>query len=134
MTATAIDHVSIVTGDLDKTAAFYAAVLDLERCDGPPPLRPDMVQWLHDASGRPIVHLVVAEMVADIIRPAVPGPHTGAIHHVAFDCADYAGKLACLESLGVAFQTRELPSISLRQVFIADPDCGVLLELNFRGG
>lgn len=132
MTATALDHVNIVASDLDRSAAFYAAVLELDRRDGPPPLRADKVQWLHDASGRAIIHLVVAEMVADIIRPAVPGPHTGAIHHVAFDCADHAGTVARLESLGVAYETREVSSIALRQVFIADPG-GVLLELNFRG-
>ncbi|MES2494016.1 MAG: VOC family protein [Pseudomonadota bacterium] len=129
--AAMLDHVNVVTHDLDGTAAFYASVLELDRRDGPSPLRPDKVQWLHDASGRAVIHLVLPEVVADIVRPALPGDRTGAIHHVAFDCTGYPAMIARLEALGLGWETNDLPSIGLRQLFVGAPD-GVLLELNFR--
>ena len=132
MTATTLDHVNIATHDLPASAAFYSAVLDL-RCDsGPPGMSADNVQWLYDANDRPIVHLNSPEVMAGTIRQAEPGQHTGAIHHVAFNCVGHAGALARLDAMRIDYEQREVASIGLRQVFLTDP-CGVLLEMNFYG-
>jgi catechol 2,3-dioxygenase-like lactoylglutathione lyase family enzyme len=48
MTVRALDHVNIITSDLDGTCAFYAELLMLERRDGPPPLSPHNAQWMFD--------------------------------------------------------------------------------------
>ena len=53
----AIDHVNIITADLEATAGFFAEVLGLERRNGPPPLTPGNAQWMFDASGRAVVHI-----------------------------------------------------------------------------
>ena len=48
MRVEALDHINIITEDLDGTARFYADLLELERRDGPPPLTPETAQWMHD--------------------------------------------------------------------------------------
>lgn len=133
MAATTLDHVNIVAQDLDASARFYADLLGLERRNGPMGLAPDKVQWLHDHTGRPVIHLVVPEVGDALVRPArAAAQGTGAIHHVAFECGDYDGMVAFLEARGAVYETRDYPAFGLRQVFTADPG-NVLLELNFRG-
>ena len=38
MRVAALDHVNIITADLEGTVRFYAELLELEPRDGPPPL------------------------------------------------------------------------------------------------
>ena len=132
MTATTLDHVNIATYDLPASAAFYAAVLDLRLDSGPPGMSGDDVRWLYDANDRPIVHLTAPEVLGGTIRRAEPGAHTGAIHHIAFNCVGHAAALARLDALQLPYEQRDITSIGLRQVFLTDP-CGVLLEMNFYG-
>lgn len=58
-------------------------------------------------------------------------PDTGALHHVAFRCDGYDAMLARLARLGLAYRTRDIAPIGLRQLFVHEPN-GVLLELNYR--
>lgn len=133
MAATTLDHVNIVAQDLDASARFYVDLLGLERRNGPMGLSPEKVQWLYDHNGRPIIHLVVAEVGDALVRPAAAmAGGTGAIHHVAFECHDYDDMVAHLDARSASYETRDYPSIGLRQVFTTDPG-HVLLELNFRG-
>ena len=133
MAATTLDHVNIVAQDLDASARFYVTLLGLERRNGPMGLSPDKVQWMYDHNGRPVIHLVVAEVGDALVRPAMPSlTGTGAIHHVAFECHDYDAMVAGLDARGASYETRDHPSIGLRQVFTTDPG-NVMLELNFRG-
>ena len=131
MHVNALDHVNIVTDDLDGTAAFYAALLDLDRRNAPPPLTPDNAQWMYDAAGRAILHINSRNAPSAFTRPIVAGP-TGAIHHVALNCTGYTESLARIEARGLAFACNEVTAIGLRQIFISDPN-EVLLELNFFG-
>lgn len=131
MQVNALDHVNIICADLDASAAFYAALLGLERRDGPPPARPGQVQWMHDREGRPILHLNSADCPRAYDRAAVPGAETGAIHHVALNCSGSEVVLARLTGMGRDFQQNRIDAIGLTQVFTLDPN-GVLLELNFR--
>ena len=57
MAVEALDHVNIMTHRLDETANFYAEVLGLERRDSPSGNRSDLSQWMHDETGRAIIHL-----------------------------------------------------------------------------
>lgn len=133
MQVNALDHVNIICADLDASAAFYAALLGLERRDGPPPSRPDQIQWMHDGQGRPILHLNSVDCPRAYDRAAVSGGETGAIHHVALNCRESAVVLARLDDMGRDYQSNRIDSIGLTQVFTLDPD-GVLLELNFWDG
>ena len=132
MQVNALDHVNIITDRLDETADFYARLLDLERRDGPPPLPPRHVQWMHDASGRAILHLNSVDCPRAFDRPVEPGALTGAIHHVALNCSGFDEVTRRLEVQGAEFRLNLIESIGLRQIFTPDPN-NVLLELNFWG-
>lgn len=130
MKVTALDHVNIITADLDGTARFYADMLGLTRRDAPPPLTPDNAQWMHDDGGRAILHINSIDCPRSFARDVQPGP-TGSIHHVALNCAGYDMMIDRLDRRDADYQVNLVPAIGLRQIFTMDPN-GVLLELNFR--
>ena len=132
MQVNALDHVNIITDRLDETADFYVRLLDLERRDGPPPLLAHQVQWMHDASGRAILHLNSVDCPRAFDRPVEPGALTGAIHHVALNCSGFDEVTRRLDAAGAEFRVNLIESIGLRQIFTPDPN-NVLLELNFWG-
>lgn len=129
MKVNALDHVNIITDDLDGTARFYAELLGLERRDGPPPLLPEMVQWMYDEAGRAIIHINSEECPRAYDRETNRGP-TGSLHHVALNCSGFDEMIALLKRRGADYQCTEIASIGLKQVFTMDPN-EVLLELNF---
>jgi catechol 2,3-dioxygenase-like lactoylglutathione lyase family enzyme len=131
MRVNALDHVNIITADLDGTARFYSELLGLKRRNAPPPLTPANAQWMHDDAGRAIIHINHIDCPRLFDRAIQPGP-TGALHHVALNCTGFAEILARLKSRGLSNQLNEVPAIGLRQLFTLDPN-GVLLELNFFG-
>jgi catechol 2,3-dioxygenase-like lactoylglutathione lyase family enzyme len=132
MRVNALDHVNIITADLDGTARFYAELFGLERRDPPPPLTSDNAQWMYDAAGRAIVHVNSLECPRYYERDVTPGP-TGALHHVALNCNGYEDIIARLNNRGLDYRVNVVEAISLRQVFTLDPN-NVLLELNFFAG
>lgn len=131
MKVNALDHVNIITADLDATARFYADLLGLERRDGPPPLTPQNCQWMHDEAGRPIVHINSEDCPRFFDRETKSGP-TGAVHHIALNCSGHAEMVARLDARGMEYRVNHVAAIGLRQIFTMDPN-GVLLELNFFG-
>ena len=131
MRVNALDHVNVITGDLDGTARFYAQLFGLERRDAPPPLTPRNAQWMYDAAGRAIIHINSRDCPRTYEREVEPGP-TGALHHVALNCSGYQEFMARLASRQLEYQLNTVTAIGLRQVFTLDPN-GVLLELNFFG-
>jgi catechol 2,3-dioxygenase-like lactoylglutathione lyase family enzyme len=131
MKVNALDHVNIITADLDGTARFYAELFELDRRDGPSPLTPSTAQWMFDDAGKAIIHINSLDCPRAYERDVMPGP-TGSIHHVALNCSGYDDVVARLEAREMAYQVNLIASVGLRQVFSMDPN-GVLLELNFWG-
>ncbi|MFC3101585.1 VOC family protein [Altererythrobacter lauratis] len=132
MKVEALDHVNIITDDLDGTARFYAELLGLERRDAPPPLTPETAQWMYDDAGRAIIHINSLDCVRAYDRAVTPGDLTGALHHVALRLTGYEETLERLKAREADFQENFVAAIGLRQIFTADPN-NVLLELNFFG-
>ncbi|MEI9852334.1 MAG: VOC family protein [Sphingomonas sp.] len=128
----AIDHVNIITSDLEATSAFFADVLGLERRDGPPPLTPANAQWMFDAGGRAVVHINTREAPSAYDRDTTAGPATGALHHVALRCSGHDAMVARLDARGIDHRRNLVAAIGLRQIFVSEPN-GVLLELNYFG-
>ena len=126
-----LDHVNIITADLDGTAQFYAELFGLERRDAPPPLTPQNAQWMFDEADRAIFHINSEDCPRTYQRAVAPGP-TGSIHHVALRCSGHDEMLARLDARGMKRALNHIPAIGLRQIFTEDPN-GVLLELNFFG-
>src|SRR5262249_9716637 len=77
--------------------------------------------WLY-AGEKPILHLVSETGRND--------HGSGAIDHVAINCADIRATIDQLKEDGHPFEVRKVPARPLQQVFIHDPD-GVMIELNF---
>ena len=125
-----LDHVNIITDQLAETAQFYEELLDLEKRNGPPPSTPDNVLWMYDHSDQAILHLNSIEEPRAYDRKVEPGSETGAIHHVALLCGDFDEIKSRLDQRGADYTIRDIPSVSLKQIFTTDPN-NVLLELNF---
>jgi catechol 2,3-dioxygenase-like lactoylglutathione lyase family enzyme len=131
MRVNALDHVNVITADLERTARFYAQLFGLTRRDAPPPLTPRNAQWMYDDAGRAIIHINSLDCPRTYERKVEPGP-TGALHHVALNCSGYDEFMARLRSWHLEYQLNTVKAIGLRQVFTLDPN-GILLELNFFG-
>lgn len=69
MKVNALDHVNIITDDLQGTARFFVDVFGLDVRDAPAPLLPELAQWLYDDSGRAIFHINATEMQQAFNRP-----------------------------------------------------------------
>lgn len=132
MQVNGLDHVNIVTRDLDATVAFYEQILGLKRGESPGAALGFKGAWMFDASGKAIVHLVWKDPSRDFAADHEPGTVTGAIHHVALACRGYDSTIERLETRGIGYRTNELASINLRQIFVRDPN-NINLELNFPG-
>lgn len=131
MKVNALDHVNIITADLDGTSRFYAELFNLDRRDAPPPLTPQNAQWIFDDAGRAIFHINSEDCPRTYDREIGSGT-TGAIHHIALNCSGYDEMLSRLSARGMDHQLNTVTAIGLRQIFTQDPN-GVLLELNFFG-
>ena len=131
MRVEALDHVNVITADVEGTARFYAELLDLEPRDGPPPLTHANARWMYDKAGRAIVHINGLDCPRAYDREVRPGP-TGALHHVALRCFGYQELRTRLAARAISHQLNDVTAIGLRQIFVLDPN-QVLLELNFFG-
>lgn len=132
MQVNGLDHINIVTHDLDGTARYYKDVIGLDPRDPPGGGTPRMGWWIYDANNRPIIHLVSSAAEMPFAGRARPGDATGAIDHVALNCSGYDAMASRMESHGAEFRRNEVKDAGLRQLFTIDPN-GVLLELNFFG-
>jgi catechol 2,3-dioxygenase-like lactoylglutathione lyase family enzyme len=128
----ALDHVNIITADLEVRVRFYTELFDLEPRDGPPPLTHANARWMYDAAGRAIVHINTLDCPRAYDRDVRAGA-TGALHHVALRCSGYEEVRARLKRRGIGYQLHDIAAVGLRQIFVLDPN-QVLLELNFFGG
>lgn len=133
MRVNALDHINIQTLDLKATIAFYTDVLDLDARDPPPPLDPELVQWMHDAGGHAIFHLTTPGSILGDGGTRKLSRDTGPVHHVALSCCGHDAMVERLKSLGLDHRLNHVTAIDLKQVFVRDPN-GVLLELNYFAG
>lgn len=123
-----LEHLLVLTGDLETTKEFWCDVLGLEAGE-----RPDLPfpgYWLY-ADGVPCVHL--AERAAYETHAATLDlpPAAGPVDHVAFAADGYGTLAARLTAAGVEAVQNEIPGAGIRQLFVTDPN-GVRVELNVR--
>lgn len=114
----ALDHVTIRSTDLERTAVFYEALLGLPR--GPRPAFGVPGHW-HYGAGHPVLHVLAVQE---------PSP-VAMFDHMAFQARGRAAFEQRLRGAGVAFQQQPLPDGAGLQLFLRDPD-GLRLELVFR--
>ena len=132
MSLTSIQHLLVLTDDIDGTRDFYRDALGLE--EGPrPPSLPFPGYWLY-AQGVPCVHVADREIynahASTLGLAASEATHgSGVVDHVAFNAGDYDEITARLERHGVDAVKNTVPEIDMRQLFIDDPN-GVRIEIN----
>jgi catechol 2,3-dioxygenase-like lactoylglutathione lyase family enzyme len=118
-----LDHVLVLTDDLEATKNFYCEALGLGVGERPALGFPGF--WLY-LEGAPCLH--IAERASYEAHAATLGLQVGAaVDHVAFTGADYERLVARMESAGVDAVTNTVPG--LRQLFVTDPN-GVRVEVN----
>lgn len=130
MQVSGIDHVNILTDNLDGTAQFYERLMGLTRTENPAVGVGFKGAWMRDSHGNAIVHLVWKDPRMDRYQGYDPGASTNAVHHVAFKCSGFDATIDKLREMGVEYGVNDLQHLGLRQIFVADPNA-VNLELNF---
>lgn len=121
MPATAMNHFTILTDDLDRTLTFYAELLDLHPGPRPPFKFPGA--WLYARDGKdPILHVIAGKPKSDLVK--------GVIDHMAFTGRDLKGLVEKLEARRIEYELRQLPEYGTWQLFFFDPN-DAKIELDF---
>ncbi|MBG6120009.1 MULTISPECIES: VOC family protein [unclassified Sphingobium] len=133
MAVVGLEHVNLRVPDPSASLAFFRDILQMQVV--PPPGRTSTEQsgWVLDRNRVAVIHVAgtFARYEPGETLPAPTMTGSGAIHHIALTCEDYAQVRDRLAQAGLEFREAEVPQISLRQIFVAQVD-GVLFELNFR--
>ena len=119
MPATAMNHFTILTDDVEGTVRFYGDLLGLE--PGPRPNLAFPGAWLY-GNGAPILHVIGGRQKSEL--------RAGVIDHMAFTGRDLAATLAALKSRGIEHECRRQVGSGTWQVFLHDPN-GAKVELDF---
>lgn len=116
-----LDHVNILTDDVNKVRRFYCDVLGF--IEGYRPNLGVSGLWLY-LEGRPVIHIIE--------NPEGVPDNTGCVDHIAFRAHHFDQFTARLDANGVKWQDRAIQDMDLHQLFLYDPH-GVKLEFNFEG-
>lgn len=127
----ALDHVTVLSADFDRTLRFYCDLLGLRI--GPRPAIPLPGFWLYlgDAA---VLHVLprgtgAGPAPCGAIDPNAP---CGAIDHFALQADDRPAFEQRLRAAGQPFDGRRLADSDTWQIFLTDPD-GARVELSFAG-
>ena len=116
-----LDHVNILTNDVDACRRFYVDALGFEEGYRPPFDFPGL--WLY-LDGAPVIHII------EVAKP-LPG-NSGNIDHIAFRAHNFDKFAAMLGAKGIAYEDRAVPGMEVHQIFCFDPH-GIKVEFNFEG-
>ena len=119
MGATAMNHFTVLTDDVEETVRFYRDLLGL--AEGSRPAFDFPGAWLYQGD-QPILHVVGGRTRDEL--------HPGVIDHMAFSAVDLADTLARLAAHNVAHSCRRQVGSGVWQVFFFDPN-GARVELDF---
>jgi catechol 2,3-dioxygenase-like lactoylglutathione lyase family enzyme len=131
MPLTRMEHLLVLTDDIELTRDFYEQALGL-RVGERPPLE-FSGYWLY-ARGVPCVHVAERTSYAAHserlgLPASAPAESTGAVDHVAFHGENYEAIRSRLAERGLEPVENTVPGPGLRQLFLKDPN-GVKIEIN----
>ena len=130
MAVTALDHVLVLSDDIDGSRDFYCDTVGMTVGERPP--LPFPGYWLY-AGGRPCLHIADRAIYSDHARAIGLGvAQTDSVDHVAFSATDYEEAAQRLRRGGVSAVRNEVREAGLRQLFFDGPD-GVRIEVNVFG-
>lgn len=119
MPATAMNHFTILTDQLEETVNFYRDLLELEPGKRPPFKFPGA--WLY-SNGQAILHV--------ISESNLPKKRAGVIDHMAFSATGLVETVDKLKSRTIEYDLRRLDAANVWQLFFFDPN-GAKVELDF---
>jgi len=119
MPASAMNHFTILTDDVDSTVEFHADILGLTAGERPPFTFPGA--WLY-AGSAPILHVIGGRPRGEL--------RAGVIDHMAFTAQGLAATIAKLEARGLKYDCRRLAGAGTWQLFFHDPN-GARVEMDF---
>jgi catechol 2,3-dioxygenase-like lactoylglutathione lyase family enzyme len=116
-----LDHVTIITKDLNETKKFYINILGMEIDDNRPPFDFDGV-WL-SINKRAIVHIIVKKN-HDTDHSFMP-----TLDHIAFKANNIENIKKKLKENNITYNEKLTPDNKIAQIFIKDPN-GIKIELS----
>jgi catechol 2,3-dioxygenase-like lactoylglutathione lyase family enzyme len=143
MSITDMEHVLVLSDEIETTREFYCQVVGLRVGERPALEFPGY--WLY-AGATACLHIAergpylahAARLGLNVLaQPAAGGTvptqaaATGPVDHIAFNADDYDELRARCESRGVPAVANTIPGGGPRQLFIDDPN-GVRIEINVR--
>lgn len=128
MSAQALDHVLVLSDDIDASRDFYCRALGMSVGERPP--LPFPGHWLYDAGGRPCLHIADrAIYTAHVLSAGMSAPAAGSVDHLAFGAAGFEEAASRLEGAGIPVVRNEVPEAGLHQLYFDGPE-GVRIEVN----
>jgi catechol 2,3-dioxygenase-like lactoylglutathione lyase family enzyme len=128
-----MEHVLVLSDDVDASREFYTTVVGLELGARPPMEFPGF--WLY-AGATPCLHIAEREAYLSYaqrlglgVTPKSSG--RGPVDHIAFRASDYEAVVTRLKQRGVAAVRNTVAGGAMRQLFFDDPS-GVRIEINVR--
>jgi catechol 2,3-dioxygenase-like lactoylglutathione lyase family enzyme len=115
-----LDHITIITKNLDETKKFYINILGMKINNNRPPFNFDGA-WL-DLNNRPVVHIIVKENHA--ISSDKP-----TLDHVAFRAKNIESIKKRLDQYNISYDEKITPDNQVHQIFTVDPN-GIKIELS----
>ncbi|HEY2320935.1 MAG TPA: VOC family protein [Solirubrobacteraceae bacterium] len=133
-----LEHVLVLTDDVESTRAFYESAVGLRAGDRPPLEFPGY--WLY--AGRvPCLHIAdraAYRAHAATLGLSVPertggvgGSGSAPVDHIAFSASDYDAVTARLAAAGVEPVRNDVSGGGPRQLFFDDPE-GLRVEINVK--
>ncbi|HYB08187.1 MAG TPA: VOC family protein [Alphaproteobacteria bacterium] len=119
MTVTAMNHFTVLAGDLANTQAFYKELLGLKEGYRPPFDFPGA--WLY-AGEQAVLHIIAGR--------ELPKDPAGVLDHMAFSAAGLQDTIAKLERRKIDYLLRRQAGSRAWQLFFHDPN-GAKVELDF---
>jgi catechol 2,3-dioxygenase-like lactoylglutathione lyase family enzyme len=130
-----LEHVLVLSDDIDAAREFYERALGLRTGDRPPLefdgywLYAGDVACLHIADRGSYRTHAAGLGLSVSARAAEPG--TAPVDHIAFSASDYEAVSARLASAGIEPVRNDVPGGGPRQLFFSDPE-GLRVEINVK--
>ena len=116
-----LDHITVLTENLELTKDFYIKILGMEIDNNRPPFKFEGV-WL-SLNKRAVVHIVVksSHKVNEDSEPT--------LDHIAFKAKNIIKFKKHLQNNAIPYEEKITPDNKISQIFIKDPN-GIKIELS----
>ena len=109
-----LDHVTVITNNLEKTKNFYINILGMQVDNNRPPFEFDGI-WL-TLNERAVVHVVVKNS-HEVEKNSAP-----TLDHIAFKANNINNIKKNLQKYSIPYEEKVTPDNKISQIFISDPN------------